>query len=64
MGEDILNGGPVGEVDVPKGDVEGWGREAGAGAGNEGWNVSMRLKREDSGEGWGLSKELVLGGEG
>ena len=68
-------------MDVPEGDVEGWGREAGAGAGDEGWNmkesgleeigwgderrmVSMRLKREDSGEGRGLGKEFVLGGEG
>ena len=67
-------------MDVPEGDVEGWGREACAGAGNEGWNVkesglkeigqgderrmvSMHLKCKDSGEGWGLSEELILGGE-
>ena len=68
-------------MDVPEGDVEGWGGEAGVRAGNEGWKmkesgleevgrgderhmVRMRLKRENSGEGWGLSEELVLGGEG
>lgn len=76
----MFDGGSVREVDVAEGDVERWGGEAGAGAGDEGRNakeacleevgggdersmVRMRLKGENSGEGWWLGEELVLGDE-